>query len=189
MKKWISILLIFALSLGCFSGCGKDKEEITPPAAESQGQTQDTSLKDVVLEVDINMENLFDYFEYKEYPSYYKEDNGTVTSVTIAYGLELKDVYTAATDSKYKHDLLVEFTGDVMVNKGDYQVDFDTLQVYGTTNESYVQTVSHKMEFWPKGDRTTVWSYGTYSSLFAIYLTNFTITSADGTVYLKYKYA
>ena len=118
-----------------------------------------------------------------------KEDDGTVTSCTIAYGLELKDLYTAAMDSQYKHDLKISFTGDVVVNKGDYQVDFDTMQVYGTTNESYVQTVSHDMEFWAKGDRTTVWTYGTYSSLFAIYMTNFAVTGADGTTYLKYKYA
>ena len=189
MKRIISLLLVLTLAMSCLAGCGKKEEKQSAPEQQSQSQTQDTSLKDVVLKVDINMENLFEYFEYKEYPSYYKEDDGTVTSVTIAYGLELKDIYTAAMDSKYKHDMLVEFTGDVVVNKGSYQVDFDTLQVYGTTDENYVQTVSHQMQFWPKGDRTTVWTYGTYSSMFAIYMTNFAVTSADGTVYLKYKYA
>ncbi|MBQ7896188.1 MAG: hypothetical protein IJ364_06510 [Oscillospiraceae bacterium] len=188
MKRIISVLLVLCLAVGCLSGCGKKKKQEENVSANTE-QVQQESLKDKVLEVDINMENLYDYFEYKEFPTYYKEDDGTVTSVSIAYGLALKDVYTAALDSKYKHDLKLTFTADCVVNKGSYDVDFETLQVYGTTDESYMQTVSHEMQFWPKGDRTTIWSYGTYSSMFAIYMTNFAITSADGTVYLKYKYA
>ncbi len=188
MKRIIAVLLVLCLCAGCLTGCGKKKKEQQEDAPR-QEQTQQEDLKNKVLEVKISMENLFEYFEYKEFPTFYKEDDGTVTSASIAYGLALKDVYTAATDSKYKHSLNVSFTGEVMVNKGDYQVDFDTMQVYGTTEESYVQTVSHDMQFWPKGDRTTIWTYGTYSSLFAIYMANFTITDAKGTVYLKYKYA
>ena len=188
MKRIISILLVLAMSLTCFTACGKKKEkEDTQQAAPTQNE--EVSLKDTVLKVDITMENLFDYFQYKEFHSNYKQDDGTVTSVNIAYGLELKDIYTAATDSKYKHNMKAKFTADVVVNKGEYQVDFDTLKVYGTTNESYVQTVSHDLEFWPKGDRTTVWSYGIFSTSFANYLTNFVVTDAHGTIYLKYKYA
>lgn len=188
MKRIISILLILCFTMGCLTGCGKKKKE-QQTDTHQQEQIQQEDLKNKVLEVKITADNIFEYFDYKEFPSFFKEDDGTVSSVSIAYGLALKDVYTAATDSKYKHTLKVSFTGDVVVNKGEYQVDFETLKVYGTTHENYVQSVSHDMKFWPQGDRTTIWTYGTYSSLFANYLTNFAITDASGTIYLKYKYA
>ena len=188
MKRFISVLLILCLAVGCLTGCGKKKKEqqIEEPA---QQQVQQEDLKNKVLEVKITPQNIFDYFDFKEYTTVYKEDDGTPTSASIAYGLALKDVFTAATDPKYKHSLKVSFTADVVVNKGDYQVDFETMQVYGYTEENYVETVSQEMKFWPKGDRTTIWTYGTYSSIFANYMTNFGITDASGTIYLKYKYA
>ena len=188
MKRIISLLLVLAVSLSCFTACGKKKEKENTEQT-SNTQTQEVPLKDQVFRVDISMDNLFEYFEYKEYVSNYKLDDGTVSSVNISYGLELKDIYTAATDSKYKHNMKAKFTADVVMNEGEYQVDFDTLKVYGTTHSSTMQTVSHDLEFWAKGDRTTVWSYGIFSSTFANYLTNFVITDARGTIYLKYKYA
>ena len=71
------------MSLTCFSACGKKKEkEDTQQTAPTQNE--EVSLKDTVLKVDITMENLFDYFQYKEFYSNYKQDDGTVTSVNIA---------------------------------------------------------------------------------------------------------
>ena len=184
MKKTVAaLLLLFCL---CLTACGREEK-----AAEQQTavQTEVTDPADTIYEVKIDMQNIFDFFEYREYPIPYKNDQGEVTSVQIAYGLALKDVYTAANDSRYKDSLYLEFAGNLVVNKGNYTVDFDTLQVYGETSESFVQPVAESMKFWPKGDRTTIWSYGTYSSMYANYLDSFQITRAEGTIYLKYKYA
>ena len=78
MKRIISALLIICLSIGCFTGCGKKNKDNSKTESPKQDQVQEQQdLKNLVLKVDINMENLYEYFEYKEYPGFYKEDDGT----------------------------------------------------------------------------------------------------------------
>lgn len=182
-KNFAAVLFLLCL---CLTACGKEEKVVEQ---SSPVQTEVTDPADQVYEVKIDMQNLYDFFEYREYPIPYKDEQGEVTSMQIAYGLALRDVYTAANDSRYTDSLYLEFAGNLVVNKGNYTVDFDTMQVYGETMESYVQPVAESMKFWPRGDRTTIWSYGTYSSMYANYLEAFQITRAEGTVYLKYKYA
>ncbi len=185
MKKQslLALLLLGCLLLG---GCRKDEEGV--PTEESPVATPDPA--EVVYEVEIGLHNLYDFFEYKEIPIHYKGEKGqNTTSVQMAYTLALKDVYTAANDPEKPDTLQLKFEGDIVVNRGSYTVDFDTLQVYGETLETNSSHVTESMRFWPKDDRMTMWSYGTYSTMYISYLTNFQVTEASGTVYLKYKYA
>ena len=46
-------------------------------------------------------------------------------------------------------------------------------------------SITHTLKFWPKGDRTTTWTFGNYSDSYILYLENFTVTSAKGSIYLK----
>ena len=171
------LALLLALSLG---GCGKKK---APPAPE--GLPADQTEASELVEVKITRENLFDYFEYREFPTEIKgENNGEISNVQVAYGLALREGWTAANDPKHKDTLRVDFTAEQVVNSGRFSVDFETLQWSGEPVSTERRQISEKLVFWPKGDRTSVWTYGNYSDSYILYLENFTVTSASGTVYL-----
>ena len=68
---------------------------------------------------------------------------------------------------------------------GEYVVDFDTLQYTGVTHNAQSSKISQELVFWPKGDRTTNWAFGNYSSSYILYLENFRITEVSGSVWLK----
>lgn len=178
MKKIRTVFLILLLSL-FLCACGKQEPAVSVPT----GGTEEVS--NPVFEVKITLDNLYDYFEYKEYPSYYTDEAGNTTSVQISYGLALKEGYTAANMSNRKDTMEITFTADGIVNTGSFDVDFTTLQYSGTVTSTETKAVSETLAFWPKGDRTFVWAFGNYSSSYIIYLENFTVTSAKGSVFLK----
>lgn len=172
--------MLFTVILSIFLCACAEKDTAEPETTQTVSQVSSP-----VTEVKITLDNLYDYFEYREYTTYFKNDNGDVTSVQVAYGLALKEGYTAANSSKYKDTMEITFTADGVVNSGSFDVDFTTLQYTGTVSGTEINPVSDTLEFWPKGDRTVIWPYGLYSDSYIIYLQNFTVTGAKGTVFLK----
>lgn len=179
MKKRCILFLTVILSAFLFCACA-EKE----PAASEPAKTEQKNASPVV-EVKITLENLYDYFEFREFKTPYKSDEGDVTSMQVSYGLALKDGYTAANTAAHKDTMEIAFTADGVVNSGEFQVDFSTLQYSGSVASTETQPVSGTLKFWPKGDRTVIWPFGFYSGSYAIYLENFTVTSAKGSIFLK----
>ena len=178
MKRTLIILLTVCLLLS-LCACGKEEAE-EPVQILAPQETPNP-----VFEVKITLDNLYDYFEYREYPAAVKNDNGGISNVQVSYGLALKEGYTAANSSKYKDTMEITFTADGVVNSGSFDVDFATLQYRGTVTSTERNSITHTLKFWPKGDRTTTWTFGNYSDSYILYLENFTVTSAKGSVYLK----
>ncbi|MCI7740857.1 MAG: hypothetical protein MSO56_00910 [Clostridiales bacterium] len=178
MKKLLIFLLTFCL-LFSLCACGKDE-----PAEPAPSQTVQEAANPI-YEVKITMDNLYDYFEYREYTTYIKNDNGSISNVQVSYGLALKEGYTAANSPKYKDTMEITFTADGVVNSGDFDVDYTTLQYSGTVTSTERSTVTETLKFWPKGDRTVIWTFGNYSDCYILYLENFTVTSAKGSIFLK----
>ena len=178
MKRTLIILLTVCLLLS-LCACGKEETE-EPMQILAPQETPNP-----VFEVKITLDNLYDYFEYREYPAAVKNDNGGISNVQVSYGLALKEGYTAANSSKYKDTMEITFTADGVVNSGSFDVDFATLQYSGTVTSTERNSITHTLKFWPKGDRTTIWTFGNYSDSYILYLENFTVTSAKGSVYLK----
>ena len=177
MKKLIvlfqSILLLLSLC-----ACGKQEaEEAAQPSAPS----------DAVIAVKITPNNLFQYFEYREYPSLIRGEENTdiISRAQVSYGLALREGFTAANSPEYKDTMQVTFTADGIIKSGEFNIDFNTLQYSGTEYSSQRQTITETLAFWPKGDRTFVWTYGNYSKSNILYLENFRVVSASGTVYLR----
>lgn len=179
MRRGIALLLALVMALS-LTACGKKKKEQAPVAALA------TPTPNEVFEVKLNMGNLYDYFDYKEYRADVKEDDGSVASCTIAYGLELKEQYAAANDKAHRDTMSLSFTADGIVLSGDFDIDFNTLTFTGTTATSEQVRVSEDLVFWAKGNRTTVWTYGNYSSSNIMYLENFTVTKVSGSIYIRY---
>lgn len=176
-KTFIAIFILILTALLC--ACGKDDEpkaSIADPA-----QTQAPS----IVEVKITLDNLFDYFEYKEYSAHFKGESGTTAYAQSSYGLALKEGYIAANSPEHKDTLELEITADGVVLAGNFNVDFSTLQYTGETTSSERTVIEQTLHFWPQGNRTTVFSYGTYSDSYIIYLENFAVTSAKGSIYLS----
>lgn len=178
MKRILFTLLAACLLLS-LCACGKEEAE-EPVQILAPQETPNP-----VFEVKITLDNLYDYFEYREYPAAVKNDNGGISNVQVSYGLALKEGYTAANSSKYKDTMEITFTADGVVNSGSFDVDFATLQFSGTVTSTERNSITHTLKFWPKGDRTTTWTFGNYSDSYILYLENFTVTSAKGSVYLK----
>ena len=180
MKKTIALLLAAAMLLS-LSACGKKK------AKEEAEETPQAAPSDAVMEVKITLNNLYQYFEYKEYPSAVRGEENTdiISSVQISYGLALREGYTAAREPEYNHTLQVTFIADGVIKSGNFDVDFETLQYSGEEYSVERETVSETLGFWPEGDRTFVWTFGNYSKSNILYLENFQIISATGTVYLR----
>ena len=131
------------------------------------------------------MSNFFNYFDYKEYKSATKNDDGTVSSVQILYGFELKDGFEAYNSGEFKDTLTVNFTADGIVYAGDFTVDYETLEYSGTVTSSETRDIEEDLVFWAKGNRTEIWAFGNYSSSYITYLTNFSVTAVEGCIYLK----
>ncbi len=177
MKRF-ALLLLSAFMLLSLSACGEKKaEEPTPSAAP----------EDAVIAVRITPNNLFQYFEYKEYPSFIRgeENTDSISRVQVSYGLALREGYTAANSPAHKDSMQVTFTADGVYKSGDFTVDFNTLQYSGTEYSSQRRTITETLAFWPEGNRTYIWTYGNYSKSNILYLENFQIVSASGTVYLR----
>ncbi len=181
MRRILALLLTAAMALS-LSGCGKKKNEEAPEEAP-----QAAASSDAVIEVDISLGNLYQYFEYREYPSIVREDNEKISSVQVSYGLALRDGYTAAKLPDRKDTMQITFVADGVIKTGSFSVDYDTLRYSGTEYSSTRETVSETLDFWPEGDRTFVWTFGNYSKSNILYLENFQVVSASGKLYLKTK--
>jgi hypothetical protein len=174
----MAVLMVFSLC-GCRKKNKKNKDEPVAIAVV-------TPMPNDPFEVKLTPENLFEYFDYKEYRvDTRSETDSKILSSQISYGLQLKEHLTAANDPELKDTMKVRFEAAGVVLTGDYVVDFDTLQWSGPTYHADSKLVSEELVFWPKGDRTTNWAFGNYSSSYILYLEHFRITEVSGSVWLK----
>lgn len=178
MKKWICMLLS-AVTLLSLSACGRKKETPTVPTPTPAAASSP------IFEAKLTPDNWYYYFEYKEYRSEVREDDGRISSVQIAYGLALRDNYTAAIGDEYKNTAKLTFSATGVVRTGDYNVDFATLQYNGYDSDVQTERITETLEFWPKGDRTYTWTYGNFSKSNIMYLEGFQVVDAEGSVFLK----
>jgi len=184
MQKTKRIIALLLAVLTVFSLCGCRKKN--RKKEETVAQPMATAVPNDPFEVKLTAENLFDYFYYKEYRKDFRGgDDSKILSSQISYGLQLKEQYTAANDPELKDTMKIRFEAAGVVLSGEYVVDFDTLQYTGVTHDAQSSKISEELVFWPKGDRTTNWAFGNYSSSYILYLENFTITEVSGSVWLK----
>ena len=172
MRPSIKQLCLRAGSLACaalvllflLSGCGRQKKE--------QEEEPDSPAGLPIVEVRLTPDNFYDYFDYKEYPSYATDEDGNIKG------------YQAANDPDHKDTLRVSFTAEGVSQNGEYNVDFQTLQYSGTTWSEERETISDTLSFWPQGNRTVSYPYGTISSSYIITFRSMNITAVSGSIYL-----
>ena len=179
MKRMLCALLSVFLLLALCS-CGKKQ-------ADDQEEETVTVQENLPFEVKMDLGNLYTYFEYTEIPTFLTDEDGDFTSIQIAYGLKLRDGYTAADLPDHKDTMKVTFKADGVLRSGSYTVDFKNMQYTGTTVSESVNPVTATLDFWPQGDRTIVYTFGNISTSYIMFLQNFTITQVTGSVYLKLK--
>ena len=181
MRRLIALLLTLGM-LFTLCGCGRKKKEAaqtTPPPAP-------TPTPNEVFEVKLSPENLYTYFDYKEYRADVRDENSSeINSSTIAYGFQLKPQFTAANDGEHRDTMTLAFEAEGVVMSGEFAINFDDLSFTGTPETSERVHVSELLHFWPKGDRTTTWAFGNYSSSNIMYFDRFDVTHVSGSVFLK----
>lgn len=181
MKKTAALLLALLLAV-LLAGCGRGKEEAAAPTATPAP----TPTPNEVFEVRLDLNNLYTYFDYKEYRADVRDEStAEINSATVAYGLQLKPQFTAANDPAHKDTMVLRFEAEGVVMSGDFDIDFRTLTFTGTPATSERVQVSELLHFWPKGDRTTTWAFGNYSSSNIMYFESFRVTEVSGSVFLK----
>ena len=169
--------LVCALLLSLLlSGCGRQKKK------EEDGQ--EVPAGPPIVEVRLNTGNFYDYFDYKEYPSYATDEDGNINACNLSYGFALREGYQAANDPDHKDTLRVSFTAEGVSQNGEYVVDFQTLQYSGTTWSEERETISDTLTFWPQGNRTVSYPYGTLSSSYIITFRSMNITDVSGSIFL-----
>ena len=179
-KKTIALLLALAMIFS-LAACGKKQGKKEKEAAAAA-----TPIPNEAFEVKLNPDNLFDYFYYKEYRADVRDENTSeINTSTISYGLQLKEQYTAANDEKHRDTMVLRFTADGVVMAGNFEVNYDDLSYTGLADSIERTKVDETLHFWAKGDRTTWWTFGNYSSSYIMYLENFTVTDVSGSVWLK----
>ena len=105
MKRFIALLLALLMML-TLCACGKKKKKEKTP--EETVPAVATPVPNDAFEVKITLDNLFDWFDYKEFRADVKEENtGEVTSCTVNYGLQLKPAFTAANDPKHRDTMTI----------------------------------------------------------------------------------
>ena len=174
MRPSIKQLCLRAGSLACaalvllclLSGCGRQKKE--------QEEEPDSPAGLPIVEVRLTPDNFYDYFDYKEYPSYATDEDGNINACNLSYGFALREGYQAANDP----------TAEGVSQNGEYNVDFQTLQYSGTTWSEERETISDTLSFWPQGNRTVSYPYGTISSSYIITFRSMNITAVSGSIYL-----
>ena len=181
MKRTLALVLALCMLL-CLTGCRKNNKKETAPAAPAVP----TPTPNEVFEVRLTLENLFTYFDYKEYRADVRDENSSeIDSSTIAYGLQLKPQFTAANDLEHKDTMLLRFEADGVVMSGDFQINFNDLSYTGYADTNERVHVSETLHFWPKGDRTTTWAFGNYSNSNIMFFDSFRVTQVTGSVFLK----
>ena len=178
MKRVLALALALCMAL-CLTGCKrKNKRESAPPPVP-------TPTPNEVFEVKITLDNLYTYFDYKEYPSYATDEDGNITACNLSYGFSLREGYTAANDPDHKDTLKGSFTAEGVSQNGDFDVDFKTLHYSGTPVSEERETISETLSFWPQGNRTVSYPYGTISSSYIIMFRSFTVTQVSGSIWLR----
>ena len=181
MKRTLALVLALCMLL-CLAGCRKKSKKETEPAVPAVP----TPTPNEVFEVKLSLDNLFTYFDYKEYRADVRDENSSeIDSSTIAYGLQLKPQFTAANDLEHKDTMLLRFEADGVVMSGDFQINFTDLSYTGYADTNERVHVSETLHFWPKGDRTTTWAFGNYSSSNIMFFDSFRVTQVTGSVFLK----
>ena len=181
MKRALALVLALCMLL-CLTGCGrKSKKE-----AASAVPAVPTPTPNEVFEVKMSLDNLYTYFDYKEYRADVRDENSSeIDSSTIAYGLQLKPQFAAANEAAHKDTMILRFEADGVVMSGDFQINFQDLSYTGYADTNERVHVSETLRFWPKGDRTTTWAFGNYSSSNIMYFDSFRVTQVTGSVFLK----
>lgn len=177
-KTRFSAVLLLLTMLLALTACGREKKEETETAAPAPAGQQ-------IMEVRITGANFYDYFDYKEYPSYATDEDGNITACNLSYGFSLREGYTAANDPDHKDTLKVSFTAEGVSQNGDFDVDFKTLHYSGTPISEERETISETLSFWPQGNRTVSYPYGTISSSYIIMFRSFTVTQVSGSIWLR----
>lgn len=186
MKRTIALILAVVMAFS-LCACGKKNKKKDKEASQPVAAPVATTDPDQVYEIKITPENLYDFFYYKEYRTDYKGESGReINSAQISYGLQLKEAFVAADDGVHKDTMKLNFEADGVVLEGQFDVDFNTLQYTGDVYSSETKHISESLQFWPKGSRTTVWTFGNYSSSYILYLENFTVTDVSGSIFVKY---
>ena len=179
-RKAIALLLALLMVLS-LTACGRKAKEKKAAAAASP-----TPVPNEAFEVKLNLDNFLDYFYYKEYRADVRDENTSeIDSSTISYGFQLKEQYTAANEEKHKDTMALHFKADGVVMEGSFDINFDDLSHTGLADSIERTSVEETLHFWGKGDRTTWWTYGNYSSSYIMYLENFTVTDVSGSIWLK----
>lgn len=181
MKRTIALLLVLCMALS-LCACGKRKKAASDPTAPPMP----TPTPNEIFEVRMTLDNLYTYFDYKEYRADVRDENTSeIDSATIAYGLQLKPQFTAANDPDHKDTMALRFDAWGVVMSGEFDVNFDDLTFTGTADVNERVRVNEELHFWPKGDRTTTWAFGNYSSSNIMYFDSFNVVQVSGSVYLK----
>ena len=179
-RKAIALLLALLMVLS-LTACGRKAKEKKAAAAASP-----TPVPNEAFEVKLNLDNFLDYFYYKEYRADVRDENTSeIDSSTISYGFQLREQYTAANEEKHKDTMALHFKADGVVMEGSFDINFDDLSHTGLADSIERTSVEETLHFWGKGDRTTWWTFGNYSSSYIMYLENFTVTDVSGSVWLK----
>lgn len=181
MKKTLAVLLALCMALS-LCACGKKKKTEEAAAAPAVP----VSTQNEIFEVKMSLDNLYTYFDYKEYRADVRDETTSeIDSSTVAYGLQLKPQFTAANDPDHRDTMVLRFQAEGLVLSGDFEIDFNDLSFTGVPATSEKVHVMEQLHFWPKGDRTTTWAFGNYSSSNIMYFEYFTVTDVSGSIYLK----
>ena len=184
MKK-TTLLLIPLLVLSLLTACGRQKEKDEPDEEVPAGPK--------IVEVKITGANFYDYFDYRDYPSFATDEDGNITECNLSCGFSLKEGWVAANDPDHKDTLKVSFTADVVSQHGEFNIDFQSATGGGTPryevlwlnpDETVTGTISETLPFWPQGNRTMTWQYGFLSSSYVTTIQSFTVTAVSGSIFL-----
>ncbi len=174
-----ALAALMLLPLFLLSGCGKQKKKEEDDGDDPAGPQ--------IVEVRLNADNFYDYFDYKEYPSYATDEEGKINACNLSYGFALREGLQAANDPEHTDTLRVSFTAEGVSQNGEYEVDFQTLKYSGTTWSEERETISDTLTFWPPGNRTVSYPYGTLSSSYIIMFRSMNVTGVSGSIYLLAK--
>ena len=184
-KNKRSVLQILLLALCLLTACGKQKEK--------EASEEDVPKGPEIVEVKITGANFYDYFDYKDYPSFATDEDGNITACNLSCGFSLKEGLAAANDPDHKDTLKVSFTADVLSQHGEFSIDFQDAAagavpryevLWIDPEGTQTGTISETLPFWPQGNRTMTWQYGFISSSYVTTIQNFTVTAVSGSIFL-----
>jgi len=186
--KTRSVLLLMLLTLSLLTACGKQKGTDAPDEDVPEGPQ--------ITEIKITGANFYDYFDYRDYPSFATDEDGNITECNLSCGFSLKEGLTAANDPDHKDTLKVSFTADVLSQHGEFNIDFQdassgTVPRYEALwidpEGTQTGTISETLPFWPQGNRTMTWQYGFLSSSYVTTIQSLSVTAVSGSIYLLRK--